>query len=41
VWWYLVGQESYPVNAIANEHFLSVAANLANRVPDKQSYYLG
>jgi predicted alpha-1,6-mannanase (GH76 family) len=38
IWW---DKNHTQVNAIANELFLSVAANLANRVPDKQSYYLG
>jgi predicted alpha-1,6-mannanase (GH76 family) len=37
IWW---DKNHTQVNAIANELFLNVAASLANRVPDKQSYYL-
>ena len=37
IWW---DKNHTYVNAIANELFLSVGAHLANRVPDKGSYYL-
>ncbi|KAI1273182.1 glycoside hydrolase family 76 protein [Xylaria sp. FL0933] len=37
IYWSKVGTYT---NAIANELYLKVAASLANRVPDKKSYYL-
>lgn len=37
IWW---SKDRNYKNAIANELYLSVAASLANRVPDKKSYYL-
>ncbi|KAH8911399.1 glycoside hydrolase family 76 protein [Coniochaeta sp. PMI_546] len=37
IWW---SKDRNYKNAIANELYLSVAASLANRVPDRKSYYL-
>ena len=37
VWW---NKEHQGINAISNELFLSVAAHLANRVPNRLNYYL-
>jgi predicted alpha-1,6-mannanase (GH76 family) len=36
IWW---SKERAYKNAIANELYLSVAASLANRIPDKKAYY--
>ena len=37
IWW---DKRRTYVNAIANELFLSIAAHLANRIPNKKQYYL-
>lgn len=38
VWW---DKKRTAINAVENELFISLAASLANRVPEKKDYYLG
>ena len=38
IWW---DRKRTAINAIENELFISLAASLANRVPEKKDYYLG